>query len=140
MDRTEGAGSAQIIMPSKHLRSKKNDIFVSILGEAHEVTARNSNTYLAIVSTVCETDDPVSEVNEGIALLGDVAKRFDDVCDTYEPTSLGTADNVFVTHSYDATSHFEYESREVMDLYERITGQVLDLSAVAASQEGKGGQ
>ena len=48
--------------------------------------------------------------------------------DTYEPTAVGTKDNVFVTRSYDATSHFEYESREVMDLYERIMGQSLNLS------------
>ena len=56
------------------------------------------------------------------------ALRFDDIVDTYEPTATGTEDNVFVTRSYDATSHFEFESREVMDLYERITGSPLDLN------------
>jgi RAB protein geranylgeranyltransferase component A len=128
INRTDDAQSAQIIMPSKHLKGKNNDIFISLLGEAHEVTPRNSGTYLAIVSTVVETADPISEVNEGIAQLGEVALRFDDIVDTYEPTATGTDDNVFVTRSYDATSHFEYESREVMDLYERITGSRLDLN------------
>jgi Rab GDP dissociation inhibitor len=128
INRTEDAQSAQIIMPSKHLKGKKNDVFVSLLSDAHEVTPRDSGTFLAIVSTVCETNNPVKEVEEGIALLGDVALRFDDVQDTYEPTADGTKDNVFVTKSYDATSHFEYESREVMDLFERIMGYPLDLS------------
>ena len=128
INRTEDARSAQIIMPSKHLKGKKNDVFVSLLSDAHEVTPRDSNTFLAIVSTVCETSNPKSEVEEGIALLGNVALRFDDVQDTYEPTSDGTKDNVYVTKSYDATSHFEYESREVMDLFERIMGYPLDLS------------
>ena len=122
-------------MPSKHLKGKKNDVFVSLLSDAHEVTPRDSGTFLAIVSTVCETDNPVKEVEEGIALLGDVALRFDDVQDTYEPTSDGKKDNVFVTKSYDATSHFEYESREVMDLFERIMGYPLDLSEVMKKSE-----
>ena len=77
----------------------------------------------------------MKEVEEGIALLGDVALRFDDVQDTYEPTSDGKKDNVFVTKSYDATSHFEYESREVMDLFERIMGYPLDLSEVMKKSE-----
>ena len=128
INRTDDAQSAQIIMPSKHLKGKSNDVFISLLGEAHEVTPRKSGTYLAIVSTVVETADPIAEVNEGIAQLGEVALRFDDIVDTYEPTATGTEDNVFVTRSYDATSHFEFESREVMDLYERITGSPLDLN------------
>jgi Rab GDP dissociation inhibitor len=128
INRTDDAQSAQIIMPSKHLKGKSNDVFISLLGEAHEVTPRKSGTYLAIVSTVVETADPIAEVNEGIAQLGEVALRFDDIVDTYEPTATGIEDNVFVTRSYDATSHFEFESREVMDLYERITGSPLDLN------------
>jgi Rab GDP dissociation inhibitor len=128
INRTEDAQSAQIIMPSKHLKHKKSDIFISLLSGAHEVTPRNSGAYLAIVSTVVETNNPIAEVAEGIAQLGEIVMRFDDIVDTYEPTAVGTEDNVFVTRSYDATSHFEYESREVMDLYERITGQRLNLN------------
>jgi len=33
-----------------------------------------------------------------------------------------------VTKSYDATSHFELASDEVLELYERITGEKLDLN------------
>lgn len=128
VNRTEEAQSAQIIMPSKHLKGKNTDIFISILSDSHQVTPKNSGVHLAIVSTAVETSNPVAELNEGIAQLGEIALRFDDIVDTYEPTAVGTADNVFVTRSYDATSHFEYESREVMDLYERIMGQRLDLS------------
>ncbi len=33
-----------------------------------------------------------------------------------------------MTKSYDATSHFELASDEVLELYERITGEKLDLN------------
>jgi len=33
-----------------------------------------------------------------------------------------------VTSSYDATSHFESASLNVLDIYEKITGEVLDLN------------
>jgi hypothetical protein len=36
-----------------------------------------------------------------------------------------------VTASYDATSHFEKTAMEVLSLYERITGNKLDLTATA---------
>lgn len=124
--RTSDATSAQIIMPAKHLKSKSNDIFISVLSDRHSVAPAGS--LLAIVSTKCETADPRSEVNEGLAVIGDVAMRFDDIVDTFEPVNDGTADNVFVTRSYDATSHFEFESREVLDLYAKIMGEELDLS------------
>ena len=138
LNRTEEAQSAQIIMPSKHLKNKKNDIFISLLGKSHDVTPREG-TYLAIVSTVVETSDPVAEVQEGIDQLGQIEMRFDDIVETFEPTAVGTDDNVFVTRSYDATSHFEYESREVMDLYERITGQRINvnLSMEEAQKQGR---
>ncbi len=35
---------------------------------------------------------------------------------------------LFVTRSYDATSHFEQTSDEVLELYQRITGEKLDLN------------
>ena len=71
VNRTEEAQSAQIIMPSKHLKSKNNDIFISILSDSHQVTPNNSGVHLAIVSTVVETSNPVAELNEGIAQLGE---------------------------------------------------------------------
>ena len=124
--KTNDTGSAQIIMPAKHLKNRNKDIFISILGNGHEVAPKG--VHAAIISTEVETSNPLQEVEQGIKLLGPIAARFDSVSQCFEPTSDGTKDNVYVTRSYDATSHFEYESREVMDLYERITGKPVDMS------------
>lgn len=43
----------------------------------------------------------------------------------YEPTDDGTKDNVFVSKSYDATSHFESTTDDVRDIYQRATGEPL---------------
>lgn len=38
-------------------------------------------------------------------------------------------DGCFISRGYDATSHFETEIEDVLDLYLRITGKQLDLSS-----------
>jgi Rab GDP dissociation inhibitor len=116
-------GSAQIILPQKQV-NRNNDIYISMLGNDHEVTAKG--IYAAIISTTVETDNPKKEVSTN--LLGKTITRFDNIVDTWEPAADGTADNVYVTRSYDATSHFESISKEVLELYRRITGNELDLT------------
>lgn len=51
------------------------------------------------------------------------------------PTDDGKGDNVYVTHSCDPTSHFESETNEVLQLYERITGEQLDLDKIEFNPE-----
>ena len=60
---------------------------------------------------------------------------FVQISNVYEPTDDGTADSVFVTKSYDATSHFESASNDVLEIYARITGTPLDLDAIEANDE-----
>ena len=38
---------------------------------------------------------------------------------------------VFISTTYDASSHFEQATEEVLDMYMRITGERLDLSKAA---------
>ena len=45
----------------------------------------------------------------------------------YTPTSDGRDDNVFITRSYDATSHFETVVDDVQDVWKRVTGTDLVL-------------
>jgi Rab GDP dissociation inhibitor len=49
--------------------------------------------------------------------LGDVLERFTSVSDLYEPLHDGTQNKLFITKSYDATSHFESASDDVMDIW-----------------------
>lgn len=53
--------------------------------------------------------------------------RFTTISELYAPTSTGHADNIFITKSYDATSHFETVVDDVRDVYERVTGGPLVL-------------
>lgn len=43
----------------------------------------------------------------------------------YEPTDNGTKDNIFISKSYDATSHFETTTDDVKDIFRRCMGQEL---------------
>ena len=54
-------------------------------------------------------------------------RRFVSITSTYTPTSDGKADNIFITKSYDATSHFETVVEDVQDVWQRIMGSPLVL-------------
>ena len=91
----------------------------------HNVCAKG--IYVAIVSTIVETDKPELEIRPGLNLLGPIHEKFVSVTDLYTPTSTGQEDNIFITRSYDATSHFETVVEDVHDVWRRVTGKVLEL-------------
>ncbi len=102
---------------------------MSVVGNAHQVTAKGK--YCAIVSTTVETATPAKEIEPALALLEGKITQFENVSDTFVPVSDGASSRVFITASYDATSHFEKTADEVLSLYQRITGKPLDLTATA---------
>jgi Rab GDP dissociation inhibitor len=55
------------------------------------------------------------------------ALRFVTVTSLYTPIADGKADNIFVTRSYDATSHFETVVDDVHDVWKRVIGKDLVL-------------
>lgn len=52
---------------------------------------------------------------------------FVQVSDIHEPTNDPAAENLYISKSYDATSHFETSSKDVLAMYEAITGERLNL-------------
>lgn len=56
--------------------------------------------------------------------------RFVKVYDVYSPTGDGTADNVFISKSYDPTTHFETTCTDVLDIFKRGTGAPFDFSKI----------
>ena len=92
---------------------------------AHNVCAKDY--FVAIVSTIVETDNPEKECEPGLALLGPIQERFVDIKDLYEPIADGKDDGIFISKSYDATSHFETTCRDVKDIYKRLTGNELKI-------------
>jgi len=121
---TDNADSAQIIIPQNQVK-RKNDIYIACVSATHNVCAKD--VYIAIVSTIVETDRPEMEIAPGLQLLGPIYEKFVSISPLYCPTSDGKADNIFITRSYDATSHFETVVDEVNDLWQRAVGTKLEL-------------
>ncbi|KAG0042636.1 Rab GDP dissociation inhibitor alpha, partial [Gryganskiella cystojenkinii] len=121
---TDNVDSIQLIIPQNQVR-RKHDIYIAGVSASHNVCEKNH--YLAIVSTIIETDNPQEEIQPGLALLGPIVDKFVSIADISEPLEDGRKDNVFVSKSYDATSHFETVCDDVKDLYKRVTGNELIL-------------
>ncbi|EIM92141.1 rab GTPase activator [Stereum hirsutum FP-91666 SS1] len=121
---TDDSDSVQIIIPQNQV-NRRNDIYIAMVSSTHNVCAKD--VYVAIVSTIVETDRPEQEIAPGLALLGPIHDKFVSISTLYEPTSDGKADNIFVTRSYDATSHFETVVEDVQDVWKRVVGADLVL-------------
>ncbi|KAG8902926.1 Rab GDP dissociation inhibitor alpha [Tulasnella sp. 403] len=121
---TEDADSCQIIIPQKQV-GRRNDIYIANVSSTHNVAAKD--IHIAIVSTIVETDRPEQELAPGLKLLGTIHDKFVSVTPLFTPTADGTADNVFITRSYDATSHFETVVEDVQDVWKRVIGSPLVL-------------
>ncbi|KAF5312695.1 hypothetical protein D9619_002875 [Psilocybe cf. subviscida] len=121
---TDDSDSCQIIIPQNQV-NRRNDIYIAMVSSTHNVCAKD--VYVAIVSTIVETDRPEQEIAPGLALLGPIYDKFVDITPLYTPTSDGKSDNIFITHSYDATSHFETVVEDVQDVWRRVTGTDLVL-------------
>ena len=123
---THNVVSCQIIIPQKQL-NRRSDVYVMMVSHAHNVA--HANKYIAIVSATVETAYPEREIQPALDLLGPIENKFVSVSDLYEPTNSTPKDNVFISKSYDATSHFESAAQEVLEMWQKITGSPLDLSA-----------
>nr|QBH73827.1 rab gdp-dissociation inhibitor [Nicoletia phytophila] len=124
---TKDALSTQIIIPQKQV-SRKSDIYVSLVSHTHQVAAKG--WFIAMVSTTVETDNPEQEIKPGIDLLGGIKQKFIWVSDYYEPVDDGVQSQVFISKSYDATTHFETTCLDVLDIFRRGTGEDFDFSKV----------
>jgi len=121
---TEDADSCQIIIPQNQV-NRRNDIYIAMVSSTHNVCAKD--IYVAIVSTIVESNRPEMEIAPGLQLLGPISDKFISVSPLYTPTSSGEADNIFITRSYDATSHFETVVEEVQSVWKRVMGHPLVL-------------
>jgi len=131
---TNDAESAQIIIPQKEAK-RKFDIYIGCVSYAHHVAPKGK--WIAIVSTIVETDNPQKELDAGLKLLGKIDESFFAVRDLLVPTDDGKQSKVFISKSYDPESHFQESCDDILDIYRRITGKELDLTP-PKKEEGKG--
>jgi Rab GDP dissociation inhibitor len=120
----KGMNSVQIIIPQKQAK-RKNDIYIMQVSEFHKVCKKGF--YIAIISTIIETNNPESELKLAYDLIGPVLHKFTTTEDILQPISSAFTDNVFITNTLDPTSHFESAANNVLDIYKKITGKDLDL-------------
>ncbi|ESO12117.1 hypothetical protein HELRODRAFT_93158 [Helobdella robusta] len=129
---TSEAASCQIIIPQKQV-NRKYDIYVSCVSTAHMVTGKGF--YLAIVSTTVETSNPALELQPGLNLLGSIKEKFVSIADQMEPLTDGSDSQIFISKTYDATSHFETTCLDVLNIFKRATGADFDFSKVKHNLE-----
>lgn len=119
---TNEVDSCQIIIPQGQVH-RKNDIYIAVMSSTHCVCP--AGYYIAIVSTVIETDNPHVELDSAFKLLGPRLDTLMSISDLFEPIEDGKKDHVYISRSYDASSHFESATDDVKDIYERLAGKPL---------------
>jgi Rab GDP dissociation inhibitor len=124
---TDNAESAQIIIPQKQV-GRRSDIYVSIVSGANNVAPKGRWIATCAATVEHPEGDPIKELAPALALLGPIEEQFVYVTDILEPNDDGTESKIFISKSYDATSHFETTIDDVADMYRRITGKDLDLT------------
>ncbi|KAI0111948.1 rab GTPase activator [Daldinia grandis] len=126
---TNDCDSCQVIIPQSQV-GRKNDIYIACVSSAHNVCPKGY--YIAIVSTIAETSSNHHlELQPGLEHLGQIEEQFlGPPIPLYEPLEDGTKDNVFISKSYDATSHFETTTDDVKDIYARATGEELKVEGL----------
>lgn len=128
----EGSKSCQIIIPQNQL-GRKSDIYVCVVSFAHNVAPKDY--YIAIASTTVETNDPEAELKPGLDLLGPTIEKFVCVSKNFVPMDDGSKSKVFISTSYDATTHFETTCQDIEDIYKRCMGEDIDFSTVEKDLE-----
>lgn len=129
IDRTNDADSLQLIIPQSQV-GRKHDIYIAMVSGAHNVCPKGY--YVAIVSTIAETSaNHHLELQPGLERLGRIEEKFmGPPIPLYEPVEDGTKDNIFISKSYDATSHFETTTDDVRDIYRRAAGEELKVEGL----------
>jgi Rab GDP dissociation inhibitor len=121
------------------------DVYIACVSSAHNVCPKGY--WIAIVSTIAETTaNHHLELAPGLERLGRIEEQFmvsrklspsrpmsftnrtepkGPPIPLYEPIEDGTKDNIFISKSYDASSHFETTTDDVRDIYRRVAGEEL---------------
>ncbi|KAF5385470.1 hypothetical protein D9757_005399 [Collybiopsis confluens] len=80
---TEDADSCQIIIPQNQV-GRRNDIYIAMVSSTHNVCSKG--IYIAIVSTIVETDKPELEIAPGLKLLGPIHDKRVVILTNYMPS------------------------------------------------------
>lgn len=104
IEKTNDSDSLQLIIPQSQV-GRQNDIYIAMVSAAHNVCPRGY--YIAIVSTIAETGaNHHLELKPGLDRLGKIEEMFTGPpIPLYAPLESGVNDHVFISKSYDPSSH-----------------------------------
>lgn len=130
---TDNSDSLQLIIPQSQV-GRRHDIYVAVVSSAHNVCPKGY--YIAIVSTIAEGDSNHHlELQPGLDRLGRIEEKFmGPPIPLYEPLESGVNDSIFISKSYDATSHFETTTDDIKDIYRRAERQELVVEGLRDGQ------
>jgi len=125
--------SLQLIIPQSQI-GRKNDVYVAALSPQQKVCP--DGYYIATVSTISEGgSDYADELKSGLDQVGTPVVTFMvPPVPVYEPLESGHQDKVFLSKSYDSTSHFESTTDDIQDIYFRATGEPLVVKGLREGQ------
>ncbi|KAJ5133342.1 secretory pathway gdp dissociation inhibitor [Penicillium atrosanguineum] len=129
IDKTDGSDSLQLIIPQSQMSTLRWCL--------PHTTSAPKGYYIAIVSTIAEKDaNHHIELEAGFDRLGEIEEKFmGPPIPLYEPLESGEKDNIFISKSYDATSHFETTTYDVRDMYRRAAGEELKVEGLREDQQ-----
>jgi len=130
---TDNSDSLQLIIPQSQV-GRRHDIYIAVVSSAHNVCPKGY--YIAIVSTIAEGDSNHHlELQPGLDRLGRIEEKFmGPPIPLYEPLESGVSDSIFISKSYDATSHFETTTDDIKDIYRRAEGHELVVEGLRDGQ------
>jgi Rab GDP dissociation inhibitor len=133
IDKTSDSDSVQLIIPQSQV-GRKNDIYIAMVSSAHNVCPKGY--YIAIVSTIAESSANFHlELQPGLDRLGRIEEMFTGKpIPIYEPLESGLNDHIYISKSYDASSHFETTTDDIRDIYRRAMGEELKVQGLREGQ------
>lgn len=133
LEKTGDSDSLQLIIPQSQV-GRKHDIYIAMVSSAHNVCPKGY--YIAIVSTIAETSSNHHlELQPGLERLGRIEEKFmGPPIPLYQPLESGVNDQIFISNSFDASSHFETVTENVRDIYRRAAGEELKVEGLREGQ------
>jgi len=127
---TKDSTSCQIVIPGQQAK-RHNDIYICCISYAHNIAPKGK--FIAICSTTVETGNPEQELTIAYQTIGPVLEKFVSVVDQLEQTDAAAdaQKGLFVTSTYDATTEFETSCDDILAVFQRVTGEPLDLEKYA---------
>jgi Rab GDP dissociation inhibitor len=140
------AENCQIIIPGCNA-GRTNDVYVSCLSGKQSVCPKSR--FLAVISssfdgtTIDMTDKKAAtaacqrELKTAYSLIpsSTIIERFDWVTEQRGPVADTSANNAFMTQSWDATTHFQSVMDEIFTVYQGMTGKKFDINALRSTKD-----